>query len=67
MSAMSADQPVTVGVLTATLAKFHREVFLPDFQRIVGDSEKRLRDEMYTLHDVVLKRLDRIIEGVRSR
>jgi len=53
MSPMS-DQPVTLGVL----ARFHREVILPDIQKIVEESEKHLRDEMHGLHDAVLTRLD---------
>jgi len=52
-----SDQPLTLIVL----AQFHRQVILPDIQRIVGDavegSERRLRDEMHSLHDAVLKRL----------
>ena len=39
-------------------------MILPDIERVVGDavegSERRLRDEMHTLHDFVLKRLDRL-------
>lgn len=55
-----AEQPLTLPVL----AKFHREVILPDIERILGeavaDSEGRLRNEMYTLHDALLQRMDRI-------
>jgi hypothetical protein len=59
MSPMS-DQPVTLAVL----AKFHREVILPDVQRIVEESERRLRDEMHGLQDAVLTRLGNL--GSRS-
>ncbi len=55
-----SDQPLTL----IALAQFHRQVILPDIERIVGNTvqgaETRLRDEMQTLHDVVLKRLDRL-------
>ncbi len=51
-----SDQPLTLIVL----AQFHRQVILPDIERIVGGAERRLRDEMHTLHDFVLKRLDRL-------
>jgi hypothetical protein len=41
-----SDQPITLAVL----ARFHREVIVPDIQRIVDEavsgSEARLRDEM---------------------
>ena len=43
--------------LVQVLAKFHREVVLPDIERIVGNavegSERRLRDEMHTLFDAL--------------
>ena len=51
-----SDEPLTLAVL----AQFHRQVILPDIERIVGSTETRLRDEIQTLHDVVLKRLDRL-------
>jgi chromosome segregation ATPase len=51
------EQPITLAVL----AKFHREVIVPDIQRIVGDvvsgSEGRLRNEMQGFHDSILKKL----------
>jgi chromosome segregation ATPase len=49
-----SEQPLTL----AALAQFHRQVILPDVERIVGSVEFRLRDEMHILHDVVLRRLD---------
>src|SRR5882672_2177961 len=56
-----SDQPLTVGSLAGALAKFHREVIVPDIQRIVGDvvsgSEGRLRNEMQGFHDSILKKL----------
>src|SRR5882672_5554451 len=64
-----ADQPLTLVVL----AQFHRQVILPDIERIVATtveaSEHRLRDEMHVLQDFVLKRLDRLedeYEAIRA-
>jgi hypothetical protein len=41
--------------LVPILARFHREVLLPDVKRVVTEaveaSERRLRDEMHTLFD----------------
>jgi hypothetical protein len=42
------------------LMQFHREVVVPDIERIVGASERRLRDEMHGLHDALLVRLDHL-------
>jgi hypothetical protein len=50
--------------LVNALARFHQQVFLPDIQRIVGtaveDMGRQLRDEMHTLHDSVLAKLDKL-------
>jgi chromosome segregation ATPase len=51
-----SDQPLTLAVL----AQFHRQVILPDIERLVAASEDRLRDQMQGLHDSVLQRLDRL-------
>ena len=55
-----SDDPITL----ATLTQFHREVLLPDVQRIVttavDDCERRLRDEMHTGFDALAQRLDRL-------
>jgi predicted nucleic acid-binding Zn-ribbon protein len=51
-----SDQPLTLAVL----AQFHRQVILPDIERIVAATEHRLRDEVHVLQDFVLKRLDRL-------
>jgi len=40
------------------LTRFHREVFMPDMQRLLGDFEKRILARF----DDVAKRLDLIIE-----
>lgn len=61
MSPMS-DQPLTLVVL----AEFHHQVFLPDMERLVGESERRLRDVMYGLHDVVIQRLDRLVDEFQA-
>jgi hypothetical protein len=45
-----SDQPLTLAVL----AQFHRQVILPDIERIVAATEHRLRDEMHVLQDFVL-------------
>jgi predicted nucleic acid-binding Zn-ribbon protein len=55
-----SEQPITWSVLM----RFHREVFLPDLERIVGDgvggAERHLRDEMRVLHDSLLVRFERL-------
>jgi polyhydroxyalkanoate synthesis regulator phasin len=52
--------------LVPILAKFHRDVLLPDVKRVVAEaveaSERRLRDEMHTLFDS----LSRQIEDLRT-
>ena len=46
--------------LVEVLTKFHREIVIPDIERIVGSSERRLRDEMHTMIDALAQRLDRL-------
>jgi len=50
--------------LAAVLARFHREVLLPDVERVVnaavGGAESRLRDEMHGLFDSLSQRLERL-------
>ncbi len=46
--------------LAEVLARFHRDVLLPDIQKVVGESELRLRDEMHALLDAQANRLDRL-------
>jgi hypothetical protein len=50
--------------LVKVLTKFHREIVVPDIERIVGNavegSERRLRDEMHTGFDALAQRLDRL-------
>jgi chromosome segregation ATPase len=46
--------------LVQVLTKFHREIVLPDIERIVGAAEIRLRDEMQTGFDALAQRLDRL-------
>lgn len=61
-----AEEPVTL----STLARFHREVILPDLERVVGEkvdaSERRLRDEMQTGFDALATRLDRLGDRIRD-
>jgi hypothetical protein len=49
--------------LLSVLTRFHREVLLPDVERIVGNAsegtERRLRDEMQTGFDALAQKLDR--------
>jgi chromosome segregation ATPase len=50
--------------LVNALARFHQQVVLPDIQRVVGtaveEMGRQLRDEMHTLHDSVLAKLERL-------
>jgi hypothetical protein len=57
-----SEQPITLSVLM----RFHREVFVPDVKRIVGEAVGGLRDEMHTLHDSLLVRFERL-ENIRAR
>ena len=40
------------------LAQFHREAVVPDIERIVGASERRLSDEIHTARDASLARVE---------
>jgi predicted nucleic acid-binding Zn-ribbon protein len=55
-----SDQPLTLSLL----AKFHREVIVPDIERIVGDavsgSEKRLGDQIARLWDALFSTRERL-------
>jgi predicted nuclease with TOPRIM domain len=50
--------------LVPILTRFHREIVLPDIERIVGNavegSERRLRDEIQAGFDALAKRLDKL-------
>jgi len=50
--------------LVPVLAKFHREVVLPDIKRVVqeavSESERHLRDEMQSLFDALTQRMERL-------
>jgi predicted nucleic acid-binding Zn-ribbon protein len=46
--------------LVQVLTRFHRDVLRPDVERIVGESERRLRDEMHAIFDGLAQRLDRL-------
>ena len=50
------------------LTRFHRDIFLPDFERIVDGAERRLRDEMHSIFDGLAQQIDEIkIEYRRER
>ena len=64
-----SDPSIPLSMLT----RFHREVVIPDIERIVGGTvgsmERRLRDEMHTLHDSLLvkfERLDTEYEAIKA-
>jgi len=44
--------------LVQVLTKFHREVLLPDVERIVGQAEQRLRNEMHSLFDALSHQIE---------
>lgn len=46
--------------LLNTLVRFHREVVLPDVERVVESAIGGFRDEMLTHFDALYKRLDRL-------
>jgi predicted nuclease with TOPRIM domain len=49
-----------VDSLVEVLTKFHRQILVPDIERIVGAAEQRLRDEMQTGFDALAQHLDRL-------
>jgi hypothetical protein len=55
MSAMSHPS-----IPLSMLTQFHREVVVLDIERIVGASERRLREEMDRLSDALVVRFDRL-------
>ena len=46
--------------LFGILMRFHRDIVVPDIERIVGHKVDDLRDEMLTNFDAVYKRFDRV-------
>lgn len=48
--------------LIPVLTRFHREIVVPDIERIVAASEQRLRDEMHTLFDSLAHELKELRE-----
>src|SRR5262245_26423970 len=48
--------------LVLALTRFHRDVFVPDIERIVVASERRLRDEMRAGFEAPAQRLDRLAQ-----
>lgn len=53
--------------LLSFLTRFHREVVVPDIERIVDAKIAPLRDEMLANFDAVFKRLDRLENQVFAR
>ncbi len=51
-----SDQPITLGVL----AQFHREVILPDVQRIVGEAIAGSERRMQANFDAIFHKLDKL-------
>jgi len=49
--------------LVKVLTKFHREIVVPDIERIVGKRLDGLRDEMHAGFDALAQRLDRLLEA----
>jgi hypothetical protein len=56
-----ADEPITL----STLAQFHRDVVLPDIERVVEGAVRGLRDEMHGLFDSLSEKIDRLETGTR--
>ncbi len=46
--------------LLSVLTTFHREIMLPDVERTVQDSERRVREEALSHYDALYKRFDRL-------
>lgn len=46
--------------LVPVLARFHREVVLPDLERVVGASESRIQNEVNAGFDAQFHRLERL-------
>ena len=46
--------------LIPILTRFHRDILLPDIERIVGASEQRLRNEMQTLFDSLSRQIEEL-------
>jgi polyhydroxyalkanoate synthesis regulator phasin len=46
--------------LVQVLTKFHREIVVPDIERIVSASEQRLRNEMQTLFDALAQQIQEL-------
>ena len=50
------DDPITL----ATLTQFHREVLLPDMQRLISESEQRIQLRMDAQFDAVYQRFEKL-------
>lgn len=58
-----SDPPVTLAVLKTALTQFHREVFLPDFQRIVDEAFAGRERRMQANFDAIFHKLDKMLES----
>src|SRR5437763_1237809 len=61
-----SDQPLTAGVLAGALAEFHHTVLLPDVQGLVGESERRLTNQIERLWDALLDTRERLETDYQS-
>jgi chromosome segregation ATPase len=55
-----SEQPLTRAVLASVLADFHRDLILPDMERVVQTSMGELRVEMNAHFDDVYHRFERV-------
>lgn len=46
--------------LIPILTRFHREIVVPDIERIVGASEQRLRDEIHSFFDSLSRQIEEL-------
>ena len=65
-----SDQPVTLAVLKTALAQCHREIMLPDMNRVVEDLfERRIKprlDQIDRQFDVIIHKLDKMLESAST-
>ena len=55
-----SDEPITHPLLRTELEKFHREVFLPDFERVMSEMCDRMESRMRWNFDAIVGKLDRL-------
>ena len=54
------DEPITHPLLLTELEQFHREVFLPDFERVMAEMCDRMESRMHWNFDAIVSKLDRL-------